>query len=238
MRNSNKVNHMAKVSAPTTQSFLKISEIRADTLIMSDGVYCAILAVSSINFDLKNTEEQNALIAGYQSFLNSLDFDIQILMQSRKMDIHSYLQSMKTLMQQQTNELLRVQTAEYIEFVAKLIEDSSIMSKNFYVVVPYHPGISAGGEGGKTKKKGFLARLFGRGDVPQAEIARKLAVFQADREKLDERVNTVVGGLSALGLKTIPLNTAELTELAYNSYNLGAAPLIDASKLNDMEIKE
>ncbi len=229
---------MAKVTAPTTQSFLKIAEIKSDTLILNDGTYCAVIVISSTNFDLKSPEEQNALIAGYQNFLNSLDFNIQILMQSRKMDIHSYLQNMKNLMEQQTSELLRVQTAEYIEFIAKLIENSSIMSKNFYVIVPYRSGLG-GGSSGKEKKKGFFAGLFGGGSGNAGqELQKKLQKFDTDREKLDERANAVIGGLSALGLKAIALNTEELTELIYNSYNLDAAPLIDSSKLSEVQIKE
>ena len=122
-----------KPNAKPTQAFLRMAEIKNDTLIMEDGTLRAILAVSSTNFDLKSQDEQNALIYNYQRFLNSLEFPIQILMQSRKMEISGYIEKLKRLTEKQTNELLRVQTAEYTEFISRLIENASIMNKNFYV---------------------------------------------------------------------------------------------------------
>ncbi|MDB4940401.1 MAG: hypothetical protein JWO40_826 [Candidatus Doudnabacteria bacterium] len=218
----------------STQSYLKISDIKADTLIMDDGIYCAVVAVSSTNFALKSQEEQNALIYGYQNFLNSLDFSLQILMQSRKMDVHVYLEQVRKIMEQQTNELLRIQTQEYIEFISKLIENSSIMNKNFYVIIPHSIGIdlSSGSNGG-----GFFSKLFGGGNKSAVSAASKKNVrFEAERQKLDQKVNTVIGGLSALGLKSLPMTTEQVTELVYNSYNFEAGPLIDTQRLEDIKL--
>lgn len=218
----------------STQSYLKISEIKSNTLIMSDGIYCGVVAVSSVNFALKSQEEQNALIYGYQNFLNSLDFEIQILMQSRKMDVHIYLEQVRKIMEQQTNELLRIQTQEYIEFISKLIENSSIMNKNFYVIIPHSIGLDLSGG---SSKGGFFSGLFGgKKTSVTGEAEKKNVRFDAERQKLDRKVNTVISGLSALGLKSIPLSTEQITELLYNSYNFDAGPLIDTQKLEDIKL--
>src|SRR3989338_8311268 len=129
----------------STQALLDIAEIKESTIVMKDGSLRAIIVVSSTNFSLKSGEEQNALISSYQSFLNSLSFSIQIVMQSRKLDIHSYLDKLRAVMAEQTNDLLRMQTEEYIEYISKLIEFASIMNKNFYVIVPF--SIQAAKEG-------------------------------------------------------------------------------------------
>lgn len=120
-----------KISGSPTQQFLKLTEIRDDMIIMSDGTLRSVLEVSSTNFDLKSEEEQNALIYSYQRFLNSLEFHIQILIQSRQMDISQYLDKLKGLMSKQTNELLRMQTGEYIDFIDRLVESANVMKKNF-----------------------------------------------------------------------------------------------------------
>ncbi|GAC1413390.1 MAG: hypothetical protein NVSMB66_5230 [Candidatus Doudnabacteria bacterium] len=216
----------------STQSYLKISEIKADTLVMNDGVYCGAIAVSSTNFALKSQEEQNALIYGYQNFLNSLDFEIQILMQSRKMDVHIYLEEVRKIMEQQTNELLRIQTQEYIQFISKLIENSSIMNKNFYVIIPHNVGIDLSG----ASSGGFFSNLFGSKPSASGEVVKNNVRFDAERQKLDLKVNTVISGLSALGLKSIALSTEQITELIYNSYNFEAGPLIDTQRLEDIKL--
>ncbi len=145
-----------KQGASPSQQFLGFSQVKNDTIIMNNNSLLGVIAVASTNFALKDQEEQNALVFGYQNFLNSLDFGIQILMQSRMMDVSSYLDSLRKMMEQQTNELLRVQTSEYIEFIGKLVENASIMSKSFYVVVPFNAaliGKSTGGVGGFFKPK-------------------------------------------------------------------------------------
>ncbi len=215
----------------STQSFLKVADIKSDTMIMESGIYCAVVAVSSTNFALKSQEEQNALIYGYQNFLNSLDFELQILMQSRKMDVHVYLEQVHKIMEQQSNELLRIQTQEYIEFISKLIENASIMNKNFYVIIPHNVGLELG-----SKSGGFFGGLFGGKKSVSAAAAQKNVHFESEKQKLDRKVNTVIGGLSALGLKSLALTTEQITELLYNSYNFESGPLIDTEKLEDIKL--
>lgn len=216
----------------STQSYLKVAEIKSNTIIMEDGAYVGVVAVSSTNFALKSNEEQNALIYGYQNFVNSLDFEIQILMQSRKMDIHIYLEQVRKLMERQTNELLRVQTSEYIEFIERLVENASIMNKNFYVLAKHY----AGELGFGAKRKGFFSFLH-RNKPLVDEAAAKKAKFDEERLKLDRKLNTVIGGLSGLGLKSIQLQTDELVELMYDSYNLNTGSIVDAGKLGDINLK-
>ncbi len=226
------MNAKEKKSAKSTQSYLKLSDIKSGVMIMDSGVYCAIVAVSSTNFSLKSKEEQDALIFGYQNFLNSLDFEIQILMQSRKMDIHVYLEEVRKVMERQTNELLRIQTQEYVEFISKLVDNASIMNKNFYVIIPHNVGIDLSGGGSKG---GFFSGLFGKKN-PVTEASKKSVHFEAEKQKLERKVNSVIGGLSGLGLKSIQLNTEQITELLYNSYNFDAGPLIDTQNLEDIKL--
>src|SRR3990167_2295884 len=137
---NNKINDSgaAKVQPKSTQSFLDVAEIRDSILILRDGGLRSILAVSSVNFALKSEDEQNAIVASYQNFLNSLDFPIQILMQSRRMDINPYLDLMRERLSTVNNRLLQIQISEYTEFIQKLVETTHIMSKTFFVIVPYN----------------------------------------------------------------------------------------------------
>lgn len=220
-----------KVQVKSTQSYLTLSEIKSGTLITENGNMSSVIAVSSTNFALKSQEEQQALIYGYQNFLNSIDFPIQILMQSRKMDVHVYLEKVRKVMEQQTNELLRVQTAEYIEFISKLIENASVMNKNFYIIVSYNAGALP------TTTGGFMS-LFKKKTTPSDNATEKFKDFQDKKTKLDQRVNTVIAGLSGLGLKCLPLGTEEITELLYQSYNLDAGALLDAEKIENIKLTE
>lgn len=213
-----------------TQAFLKLSEIRDDCIIMQDGTLRVILTVSSTNFDLKSEEEQNALIYSYQRFLNSLDFHVQILLQSRKMDIGEYTEKLKGMMERQTNELLRMQTSEYIEFINRLVESANVMNKNFYVIVPYEMSVTP------TAGSGFFSRIFGTGKTQQ--ITAKQQAFMDYKKLIDERGATIASNLSSAGLRVVRLNTDQLIELVYNSYNFGAGPTIDASQLPNVTLTE
>lgn len=194
--------------AASTQHFLDFSEIRDGVVVMKDGSLRAVLMISSINFSLKSQEEQDAIIYAYQEFLNSMDFPLQILIQSRKLDIDGYLEKLSNQEMKQQNELLRIQTAEYMEYVRELVEMAQIMSKNFYVVIPYS------GSGDQKNKKGVKEFLNPAVVVTQSEKA-----FQKARTRLLQRLSHVESGLQSLGLRVMPLETQELIELLYNTYN-------------------
>jgi type IV secretory pathway VirB4 component len=212
----------------STQAYLDIAEIKEGTVVMKDGSLRAILVVSSVNFSLKSGDEQNALIAAYQNFLNGLEFSIQILMQSRKLDIHSYLDKLRAVMQQQTNELLRMQTQEYIEYVGKLIEFASIMNKTFYVVIPLTTA---------AVQPGIMSKITGLFS-PSRQISGHTQEFEKAREELSKRVNQVASSLGSMGLKTIVLSTEELVELMYNSYNLSTASPIKIKSIEDLDLAQ
>lgn len=201
---------LAGAKPPSTQKYLDIAGIRDDVVMMKDGSLRAVLLTSSLNFALKSEDEQNATISGYVSFLNSFEFPIQIIVQSRKLNIDAYLDQLKTLEKEQANELLRVQTREYRQFVQELLTLEKIMAKRFYVVVPYSPF--------SDKQKGFFSRL---GETFKAAAIIRLteAKFQERRRELMGRVNLIATGLQSMGLNAVMLTTQSLIELYYNTYN-------------------
>lgn len=210
---------------PTTQSMLPIAEIREDTVVLRDGTLRVVLAVSSINFGLKSEEEQEAIIAAYRQFINILDFPLQIVIQSRKLNISDYLERLLAAEQTQTNELLRQQIRDYRSFVGELVDLGAIMSKRFFVVVPYNSVTD--------KRKSFWTRL---GDViqPGRFIRMKDDRFRSNKTELDLRVGHVESALSSAGLKTARLDTQGLIELYYTVYNpetAEAEPLVPTEKL-------
>lgn len=220
-------NKSGNKTAASTQKYLNISAIKENTIVVKDGSLRAVLAVSSTNFALKSEDEQNALVAAYQNFVNSLDFPVQIVIRSRVLDIDGYLEKLRGLLAAQVNELLRIQMTEYIEYVGKLIEFSNIMSKAFYVVVPY----SAGGSG----EAGFFSK-FGKLFSPTAGVASAREDFEAAKVKLEQRIDRVVSGLGGMGLRSMVLSTEELVELLYQSYNIDSNFDLHAESLSGIQI--
>jgi len=209
----------------STQTYLPIAEIKDSTVVLKDGTLRSVLLVSSINFALKSEDEQNALISSYVSFLNSIDFPLQIVVQSRKMQITPYLEKLHTLEKEQANELLRIQIADYRSFVEELVDLGQIMTKRFYVVVPYDPL--------SNKKKSFWSR-FKETLKPARSIRIKEERFKNRKQDLDLRVRQVSGGLQSIGLNIAQLDTQSLIELYYTSYNPDIAfaePLGDTKDL-------
>ena len=205
-----------------------MAEIKEDTLVLKDGSLRAVIAVSSTNFALKSEDEQNALVSAYQGMLNSIDFPLQILIHSRILDIGGYLEKLKGLAAGQTNELLRIQMTEYIEYVGKLVEFANIMQKNFYVVVPYSAQ--------PVKQTwGSRIRTFFN---PLSQIATSQGDFHRAKTKLDERTNHVISELGGVGLRSLLLTTEELVELLYQAYNLDSASILHADNIKGIEINE
>ncbi len=214
----------AKPSA-ATQRYLDIAEIRDDTVVLNDGTARAVLAVSSINFALKSEEEQEAIISAYVGFLNSLDFPIQIVIQSRRLNIEDYLNRLAEAQKLQSNDLLKAQIADYRQFVGELISLGQIMSKRFYLVVPYDPFTN--------KRKGFFSRVQ-EALTPGAAIRLKEDRFQERRRQVMSRVDAVVSNLSSMSLSASLLDTQALIELYYASYNpdlFETEKLVDVGKL-------
>ena len=170
-----------------------------------------VLMTSSVNFALRSTEEQEAITAQYQNFLNALDFSVQIIIQSRRLNIEPYLETLRVAERAQTNDLLKIQTREYIDFVRTFVQSSRIVAKNFYVVVSFVPPMFQTG-------KGLLGGLFG-GKKGGGRIED--AKFEEYRSQVWQRAETVAGTLSSAGVRAVPLNTEELVELFYGYFNPG-----------------
>lgn len=199
-----------KNKKPSTQKSLPLAEVRNDCLIMKDGTLRAILMVSSINFALKSSDEQQAIIQAYMQFLNSFDYPLQIVVQSRKLNIEKYLDKLKQIEKEQPNELLKMQIVDYRNYVAELVKIGDIMTKKFYLIVPYDPL--------SDKKRGFWPKL---GEVFSPASAVKLSEDKFLKRKRDlwQRVGHVASSLSGMGLQVATLNTQQLIELLYNCYN-------------------
>ncbi|MFH1890242.1 MAG: hypothetical protein ABIJ91_01605 [Candidatus Kuenenbacteria bacterium] len=204
-------NKKRKIQSASTQQYINIAEIHDDTVIMKNNTMLQVLLVSSVNFALKSEEEQNAIVQGYMSFINTLDFSVQIVIQSRRLDISGYLEKLKTKEKEQINELLKIQIREYWQYVSELVELGDIVSKKFYLVVPYNPY-----EG--KKKQGALAKFAGSFKTTKL-IDMKKEQFLKFRQELDRRVNVVRGSLSGMMINSQILDTQSLIELYYNTYN-------------------
>lgn len=209
---------MAKGAA--TQDFVDIKDIKGNVVITEGGRIVSILLASSVNFALKSLDEQQAILLQFQNFLNTLDFTLQIYVQSRRLNIKPYLATLQSLEDKQDNDLMKIQLREYIEFINTFTTDVDVMSKNFFVVVPYSPG--AGG-----LKKGVTNIFTTGGKTTFSSDAR----FEEQRLQLEQRVSLVSEGLARMGVKTISLQEEELVEMFYHIYNpsdpTGNAPALD-----------
>ncbi|MAQ59167.1 hypothetical protein CL638_00425 [bacterium] len=209
------------MAAPTnkTQRFVPIKDVRGDVVIQKDGRMTMILLASSINFALKSYDEQRAVLQQFQSFLNTIDFTLQIYMQSRRLNIKPYIQLLGGLEAQQDNDLMRIQLREYMTFIESFTSEVDVMSKNFFVAISYMPG-------SENIAKGIGGLLTGKSSkvLPDRE-------FEIDRTQLEQRASLVADGLARVGVKTIALRKDELVELFYHIYNpgdpTGSAPVTD-----------
>jgi type IV secretory pathway VirB4 component len=197
-----------KAKGPSTQQFVPIKEIRENIVVMRDGSLRSVIMISSINFALKGDEEKNSIIASYQGFLNSLGFPVQIYIKSRKLHLDKYLNDLDQRVANQTNELLKLQTQKYAEFIEELLDYASIMEKRFFLIVPFFP--SGIGPGSKNPIEGIM------GNKKSGVIDSN---FETKKLELVERVDRVVSGLSGIGVRCATLNTEELIELFYTIYN-------------------
>jgi hypothetical protein len=201
------------MATKATQDFVPIKEVRDSVAIMKDGSMRAILMTSSVNFSLKSSDEQKSILFQFQNFLNSLDFSIQIAIQSRKLDIRPYLATLEEKKKEQTNDLMKIQTKEYIEFIRSFTESVNIMTKNFFIVVPYSPPqIEIPKGGGLLKKKGAKKKT---------DEEKNLEDFEEDRSQLEQRVAVVEQGITRSGIRTTRIGTEEIIEVYYKMFNPG-----------------
>lgn len=201
---------MANQTRPSAQSFVPIRDIKDNVVVLKNGQMNMVLLASSINFALKSSDEQTAILRQFQSFLNTIDFSIQIYVQSRRLDIKPYLQLLAEREDTQYNDLMRIQLREYMNFVETFVKEVDIMSKNFFVVVPYTPI--------NTNIKSNLSGIFGG---KQASVYVSPQAFTEHKVQLEQRVNVVEQGLNRLGVRTVALEDEALVELYYHIFNPG-----------------
>src|SRR3989338_3787657 len=202
-----------------SKNFVAIKEIRDGVVILKSGALRGVLLVTAMNLALKSSEEQEAVIYQFQNFLNSIDFSIEIVVQSRRMDIRPYLQMLDERLLQQKEELMRVQTKMYIEYIRYFSEEVDIMKKYFFVVVPYTSSQTS------YRKKSIIDRIFGKkgGDKKKKDVDLSMSdeQFQEKRLQLEERIGVIRQGLQGLGLKVEYVDTPALVDLFYSLYNPG-----------------
>ncbi|MDE2030674.1 MAG: hypothetical protein KGI58_00205 [Patescibacteria group bacterium] len=206
------------INARAAQDFVPIKEVRNGVIILKDGGLRAVLIASSINLSLKSSEEQTAIINQFQAFLNGLDFSTQIVVQSRRLDIRPYLLMLEAREKEQTEKLLKIQTREYMEFIRSFTDEVNIMTKTFFVVVPYSQTIL-------KSNNGMIDKLLGsttpKKQIENTKKAMDMADFEEKRSQLDERVSVIISGLGGLGIRSSQLKTEEVVELFYKTFNPG-----------------
>lgn len=200
----------------SSQNTLLFSELRDGMVIMNDGSFRAVVTCQSINFDLMSAREREAIEYSYQSFLNSLYFPVQILIRSQRVDIGPYIDKLVKVRRNQDNMLLGVLMEDYINFIAALAEETNIMEKDFYIVVPYYPGGDVNAI--VQNSKNIFSALFGGGDKQQ-HIKIDQTAYTKAKEEISNRVNAVLSGLYQMGVRGTQMNTKQLAGLYYNVYN-------------------
>jgi hypothetical protein len=201
------------LNAKATQEFVPIKEVRDGIIVLKDDGLRAIVLANSINLSLKSDDEQRATILQFQNFLNTLDFSIQISVQSRRLDIRPYLLLLENRLKVQSEPLLKLQTKEYIEFIRNFTETVSIMTKSFFVVVPYTHTVL-------KSDSGILGRIFSRKSAMETK-ALKQVDFEEKRSQLEERVAVIQEGLGRCGINSAQLGTEEVVEVFYKVFNPG-----------------
>jgi hypothetical protein len=206
------------INAKSSQDFVPIKEVRNGVIVLKDGSLRSILITSSLNLSLKSYDEQIATISAFQSFINSLDFPAQICVQSRRLDIRPYLLTLENRIMEQVEPLLKIQTREYIDFIRSFTDEVNIMTKTFYIVVPYTSTTI------NSNNQIIDTLLGGKGSKKQAKDTKEamdLASFEEKRSQLEQRIGIIMSGLSRMGIRAKELKTDQVVELFYKTFNPG-----------------
>jgi hypothetical protein len=205
---------LPKPNPTSTQNALEIAEIRDGIVIMNDGTFRAVVMCQSINFDLMSPQEREAVEFSYQGFLNSLYFPIQVYVRSSKVDMRPYIEKLDKIRSEHDNMLLALLMEDYITFMDMLAQQTNIMDKKFYMIIPFEPAFDA--QKAVKASKGFFNTIFGKKDM-------RVVINEADLEKakteLKNRIQAVMNGLQQCQVQSLPLDTQELIELYYDAYN-------------------
>lgn len=193
----------------STQDFVPVRDIRDNVVILKNGQMCIVLLASSINFALKSADEQQAILSQFQSFLNTIDFSLQFYIQSRRLNIQPYLDKLSQREVLQDNDLMRIQLREYMQFIRTFATEVDVMSKNFFIVIPYSPT--------QIDFSSNIGAMFGK----KKDLTIEDAKFEENRLQLEQRASLVEQGLTRIGVRTIALQNEELVELYYHIFNPG-----------------
>ena len=223
----------ARASNPnSTQNTLQIAEIRDGIVIMNDGSYRAVVMVKSINFDLMSPQEQESTEYAYQGFLNSLYFDIQIFVRSQKVDLQPYIEKLDKIRTEHDNMLLALLMDDYIGYIDQLALQTNIMDKKFYIVVPYSLAVNP--QQAITQSKNFFTGIIELFSKTENHVVINEPDLAKAKDELRNRVQAVLGGLQQCGIQGLPLDTQELIELYYDTYNPDTATRQQLKNFNDL----
>ena len=201
----------------STQNTLQIAEIRDGIVIMNDGSFRSVVMVKSINFDLMSQQEQEGVEYAYQSLLNSLYFPIQIFIRSQKVDLQPYVDKLDKIRSEHDNMLLALLMDDYIDYIDQLSQHTNIMDKKFYLVIPYFPQVDV--QRALSQSKNFITGLVDLFNTKEKHVVVNEADLEKAKGELRNRVQAVLGGLQQCGIQGLPLDTQELIELYYDTYN-------------------
>ncbi len=221
-----------KANTNSTQNTLQIAEIRDGIVIMNDGSYRSVVMVKSINFDLMSPQEQEAVEYSYQGFLNSLYFPIQIFIRSQKVDLQPYIEKLDKIRTEHDNMLLALLMEDYIGYIDNLSQQTNIMDKRFYVVIPYSPTVDV--QKALTQSKNFFSGVVGIFNSKELHVVINEAELEAAKTELRNRVQSVLSGLLQSSIQGLPLDTQELIELYYDTYNPDTATRQQLKNFNSM----
>ncbi len=216
----------------STQNTLQIAEIRDGIVIMSDGSFRSVVMLKSINFDLMSPEEREAVEYSYQGFLNSLYFDIQIFIRSQKVDIRPYIERLDKIRAEHDNMLLALLMEDYINYMADIAQQTNIMDKRFYVVIPFSTMPSV--QQAITQSKNFFTGLSGLFNNKEQRVVINEGDLTKAKDELRNRVQAVLSGLQQSGVQGLPLDTQELIELYYDTYNPDTATRQQLKNFDDL----
>ncbi|HVS58454.1 MAG TPA: hypothetical protein VHD60_01815 [Candidatus Saccharimonadales bacterium] len=221
-----------KTNPNSTQNTLQIAEIRDGIVIMNDGSFRSVVMVKSINFDLMSQREQEAVEYSYQGFLNSLYFPVQIFIRSQRVDLGPYIERLDKIRSEHDNMLLAMLMDDYINYIDGLSQQTNIMDKRFYVVVPYFPRIDV--QKAITQSKNFFTGLVNMFNNKEQHVVVNEADLETAKTELRNRVQAVLSGLMQCGIQGLPLDTQELIELYYDTYNPDTATRQQLKNFNDL----
>lgn len=224
----------SKSNPNSTQNSLQIAEIRDGIVIMNDGTFRSVLMLKSINFDLMSPQEQEAVEFAYQGFLNSLYFPIQIFVRSQKVDLQPYIERLDKIRTEHDNMLLAMLMEDYLVYMDNLAQQTNIMDKKFYIVIPYFLHPESAKKAIASDSKNFISGLAGMFNNAETHVVVNENDLETAKNELRNRVQAVLSGLAQCGVQGLPLDTQELIELYYDTYNPDTATRQQLKNFDDL----